>query len=53
MEGNPTFDMLSSFAASWGMAYFAVIFLMVMVYALWPAKRDLFDHAARIPLSED
>ena len=53
MEGNSTFDMLSSFAASWGMAYFAVIFLTVVVYALWPSKRDLFNHAAHIPLSED
>jgi cytochrome c oxidase cbb3-type subunit 4 len=53
MENNPTFEALTSFAASWGMAYFALIFLAVVIYALWPAKRDLFNHAARIPLSED
>jgi cytochrome c oxidase cbb3-type subunit IV len=53
MEGNPTFEALSAFAASWGMAYFVVIFLATLAYALWPSKREMFDHAARIPLSED
>jgi cytochrome c oxidase cbb3-type subunit 4 len=53
MEGNPTFDALSAFAASWGMAYFGVIFVATLAYALWPSKREFFDHAARIPLSED
>jgi|APCry1669189440_1035222.scaffolds.fasta_scaffold153809_1 cytochrome c oxidase cbb3-type subunit 4 len=54
MDGtNPTFDMLSSFAASWGSLYFAAMFVIALAYALWPSKRDQFDHAARIPLSED
>ena len=53
MDGNATFETLSAFAASWGMAYFGVIFMFVLVYALWPSKRDQFNAAARIPLSED
>jgi cytochrome c oxidase cbb3-type subunit 4 len=48
-----TFETLSAFAASWGSLYFAVMFFAVLVYALWPSKRELFDHAARMPLSED
>ncbi len=53
MEGNPTFEALSAFAATWGMAYFGVIFMIVIAYALWPSKRAQFNAAARIPLSED
>ena len=53
MDVNPTYKALTSFAASWGMAYFIIVFFMAVAYALWPSKRDLFDHAARIPLSED
>ena len=53
MDGNPTFEVLSAFAATWGMAYFGVIFMIVLAYALGPSKRDQFNAAARIPLSED
>jgi cytochrome c oxidase cbb3-type subunit 4 len=53
MEGNPTFEALSAFAATWGMAYFGAIFMIVIAYALWPSKRAQFNAAARIPLSED
>ena len=48
-----TYEILRDFAASWGFAYFAVIFVIVVVYALLPSKRDAFDEAARIPLRED
>lgn len=53
MDGNPTFEALSAFAATWGMAYFGVIFMIVLAYAFWPTKQDQFNAAARIPLSED
>ena len=29
---------------------FATMFLIVLVYALWPGNRQRFDAAARIPL---
>jgi cytochrome c oxidase cbb3-type subunit 4 len=48
-----TFEFLSAFAASWGSIYFAVMFFVAVAYALWPTKKSLFDHASRIPLSED
>ena len=50
---NMTFESLSAFAASWGSIYFAVMFFAAVTYALWPSKKSLFDHAYRIPLSED
>ena len=48
-----TFESLSAFAASWGSAYFAVLFLSAVGYALWPSRKEEFDHAAHIPLTED
>ena len=50
---NTTFESLSAFAASWGSIYFAVMFFAAVAYALWPSKKTLFDHASRMPLSED
>lgn len=47
------YEMLSSFAQTWGLIGFVVIFAMVLVYALWPKNQDKFDDAARVPLSDD
>jgi cytochrome c oxidase cbb3-type subunit 4 len=48
-----TYETLQSYIASWGFAYFAVIFVVALVYALRPSNREKFDAAARIPLKED
>ena len=48
-----TSESLSAFAASWVSIYFAVMFIAAVAYALWPSKKTLFDHASRMPLSED
>ena len=48
-----TYATLAEFAQTWGLAYFVVVFGLVLVYALWPASRQRFDEAARLPLRED
>lgn len=48
-----TYQMLASFAQTWGLVYFVAVFLAVLIYALWPSRRKQFDEAARIPLRED
>jgi cytochrome c oxidase cbb3-type subunit 4 len=48
-----TYETLQQFAAVWGLAYFGLIFVIAVVYALLPSKRAAFDEAARIPLRED
>jgi cytochrome c oxidase cbb3-type subunit 4 len=53
MQLDPTYAALSHFAQTWGLAYFVAVFLMVLVYALWPSRRRKFDAAAQIPLRED
>lgn len=48
-----TYQTLASFAQTWGLIYFMAIFLIVLIYALWPSRQKAFDDAARIPLRED
>ncbi len=47
------YEQLAHFAGTWGALYFALLFLGVLVYALWPSNRKQFDDAAHIPLRED
>lgn len=48
-----TYQSFASFAQTWGLVYFVVIFLGVVVYALRPRNRAQFNDAANIPLRED
>lgn len=50
---DPTYRAVAEFAQTWGLAYFVIIFLAVLAYALWPSRKHQFDQAARIPLRED
>jgi cytochrome c oxidase cbb3-type subunit 4 len=50
---SSTYRVLAEFAQTWGLVYFVAVFLVVLVYALWPSRRRQFDEAARIPLRED
>jgi cytochrome c oxidase cbb3-type subunit 4 len=50
---DPTYRAVAEFAQTWGLAYFVAIFALVLVYALWPSRKQQFDEAARIPLRED
>jgi cytochrome c oxidase cbb3-type subunit 4 len=50
---DPTYKAVSEFAQTWGLIYFAIIFALVLLYALWPSHKKRFDEDARIPLRED
>ena len=50
---NPTYRALAEFAQTFGLAYFVMLFLAVLAYALWPSRQAQFDEAARMPLRED
>ena len=43
----------AEFAQTWGLLYFVLIFLGVLVYALAPSRKAKFDEASRMPLRED
>ncbi len=46
------YEGLSAFAQTGGTVYFAAIFLVVLVYALWPRNGARFKRAAEIPMKE-
>ncbi len=50
---SSTYMMLAGFAQTWGLLYFVSVFVLVLVYALWPKSKTRFDEAARMPLRED
>lgn len=48
-----SYQVASEFARSWGLVFLMVMFLAAVLYALWPANKARFDHAARLPLDEE
>ena len=48
-----SYDEIAALSGSVGLIFFIVLFLAVLVYALWPGNKRKFDDAARIPLKED
>jgi cytochrome c oxidase cbb3-type subunit IV len=47
------YESIAAFAQQGGLLYFFLIFLAVVVYALWPRNKAKFDEAAQIPFRED
>lgn len=50
---SETYTALASFAQTWGLAYFVLVFLCVVAWAMAPGRKRDFDAAARLPLEED
>ncbi|MBN9669370.1 cbb3-type cytochrome c oxidase subunit 3 [Roseibium aggregatum] len=50
---NETYSAVASFAQTWGLLYFMILFAIVVAYVLWPRNRKKFDDAAQIPFRED
>jgi cytochrome c oxidase cbb3-type subunit 4 len=50
---HPTYQAVAEFAQTWGLAYFVGLFVIVLIYALWPSRRQQFEDAARVPLRDD
>ena len=48
-----SYEEIRSTAGAYGLIYFILMFIGVLIYALWPGNRKKFDDAARIPLKED
>jgi cytochrome c oxidase cbb3-type subunit 4 len=47
------YEMLASFAQTWGMLLFIALFLAAGAYALWPRNQAKFEEAAQAPLMDD
>lgn len=50
---NDAYTQIASFAQTWGLVYFVILFLGVLFYALRPKNRKRFEDASHIPLRED
>lgn len=48
-----SYEEVAAFAQQSGILYFFLLFVAVVVYALWPRNKAKFDRAARMPLEED
>jgi len=48
-----TFQDVTHFSQTWGLAFLFVLFLGVLVYALRPSAGSKFKDAAQIPFKED
>jgi cytochrome c oxidase cbb3-type subunit 4 len=48
-----TYESVAGFAQTWGTVGFVALFVMVLIYALNPRKKDEFDTAAHLPLEKD
>ena len=40
-------------AQVWGLVVLAALFGGAVIYALWPKNKEIFQHAARVPLEDD
>ncbi len=47
------YEMLASFAQTWGMLLFIALFIGGSIYAFWPKNQESFDAAARAPLMDN
>jgi cytochrome c oxidase cbb3-type subunit IV len=46
-------SLITDFITTFWTPLFFAIFLGILAYALWPANRETFEDAARMPLRED
>jgi len=47
------YEEISRIAGTWGLGFLVLLFLIAVVYALWPRNRDKFERAKRIPLEDE
>jgi cytochrome c oxidase cbb3-type subunit 4 len=48
-----TYSDAYEFAQTYGLVYLVLLFVGMLIYALWPGNRRRFDDASKIPLRED
>ena len=46
-------NLISNFVLTWWTPIFVGIFIVILMFALWPSHKTSFDEAARIPLRKD
>ena len=50
---SDTYTTLAEFAQSWGLLYFFVAFVVIVILVIRPSRKRQYEDASRIPLRED
>jgi cytochrome c oxidase cbb3-type subunit 4 len=47
------YENVAHFAQSWGLLYFFLVFVAVVVFVMRPSSKKRYEDISRLPLSED
>ncbi len=50
---SDSYEAAAHFAQNWGLVYFFLVFVAVVLLVMRPSQRRRYEDAARLPLRED
>jgi cytochrome c oxidase cbb3-type subunit 4 len=50
---SDTYTAVAEFAQSWGLLYFFIAFVVVVVWVMRPSRKRRYEDASQIPFRED
>lgn len=50
---SDTYNAVAEFAQSWGLLYFFIAFVAVVIWVMWPSRKRKYEDASKIPFRED
>jgi cytochrome c oxidase cbb3-type subunit IV len=50
---SDTYTTVAEFAQSWGLLYFFIAFVAIVVWVMWPSRKRRYEDASKIPFRED
>lgn len=50
---SDTYNAVAEFAQSWGLLYFFIAFVVIVILVMRPSRKRNYDDASKIPFRED
>jgi cytochrome c oxidase cbb3-type subunit 4 len=50
---SDTYTAVAEFAQSWGLLYFFIAFVAIVIWVMWPSRKRKYEDASKIPFRED
>ena len=50
---SDTYNAVAEFAQSWGLLYFFIAFVVIVILVMRPSRKRKYDDASKIPFRED
>jgi cytochrome c oxidase cbb3-type subunit 4 len=50
---SDTYTAVAEFAQSWGLLYFFIAFVVIVIWVMRPSRRRRYEDASKIPFRED